>query len=205
MELMDETLLTLARELSVWIVQATSLPQVCFRNSYFARTQDFVLTRTSCQLPDDVWYSILSQMLPKKDLAKLCCVSHGLTVKGSAWEHLRSVLIWSSKVKTLWFDITQIKQNIDDHRILSWNIDCNPIKTDSDLYHYYDMQRETAFREGKIIRSLKQSFTQHYQQLESLLSQYPQFQQHLVAFNIDVEDVRKAFLASGSECGYEYV
>lgn len=43
---MDETLSTLAQELSVWIVQATSLPQVYFRNSCFAWSQDFVLMRT---------------------------------------------------------------------------------------------------------------------------------------------------------------
>ena len=94
----------------------------------------------------------------------------------------------------MWYEITQIKRKIEDHRDSIWQHGYEPAQTESDVYHYHDMKRERAFRVGKIIKPLKQSFTLQCQELESLLSQYPQSDQRLEAFQIDVEDVRKAFL-----------
>lgn len=66
-----------------------------------------------------------------------------------------------------------------------------------------DTARKCASRIGNIIKPLRQTFQRLCDELESLLSQYPQSDPCLVAFEIDVEDVRNAFLVHESQgwCG----
>lgn len=147
-------------------------------------------------MPDHVWYEILSQ-IPLKDCAKLCCVSSSLTVAGSAWEQLRSLMVWSAKVQSLWLSITQIRTTILAHRRLARDAlrsvhpysQKNPL---NDLATQCDMARKCASQIGNTIKPLRQTFERLCDELESLLSQYPQSDPCLVAFEIDVEDVRKA-------------
>lgn len=121
-------------------------------------------------------------------------------------------MVWSAKVRSLWYDITQIRAAIHKHWRVArdkWRYGgtltySSYVGTLNDLAVVCDMARRRASRIGKIIKPLKQRFQQLCDELESVLSQYPQSDPNLVAFEIDIEDVRKAFLASGSDCQYGF-
>ena len=184
-------------------------------NSRFASVnQKCCLLYSSVQLPtvpDHVWYKILSHMA-FEDFARLSCVSSSLTVVGSEWALLRSLTAWSAKVRTLWQDITQIRATVNKHRRAArdtWRSDGTltysvHIKTLNELASHCDMARGRASRIAKIIKPLKQSFYRLCGELESVLSQHPQSDWRLVAFEIDIEEVRKSYQAQGSECRYDF-
>lgn len=136
-------------------------------------------------MPDHVWYESLTQM-PLKDCTKLYCVSSSLTAAGSAWEQLRSLMVWSAKVQSLWYNITQIRTTILTHRRVARDALRSALphctNTLNELATQCDTARKCASRVGNIIKPLRQTFERLCDELQSLLSQYPQSDPCLVAF-----------------------
>ncbi|KAL3159501.1 hypothetical protein ABBQ38_009919 [Trebouxia sp. C0009 RCD-2024] len=177
---------------------------------YEALAQELAAWPQLPNVPDHVWCNVLSQM-EFKDFAKLSCVSSSLTVPGSTWELLRSVMAWSDKVRALWHDIVQIRGTINRHRRIARNIWRSDgtrtpsvhYQTLSELASHCDMARRRASGSATIIKPLKKTYQRLCDELESVLSQHSQSDSSL-AFEIDVADVRKAFQAAGSDCRYDY-